>query len=124
MLTTKEQFGLKIKSIREEKHFTVRQAALQGGFSSAYLSQIENGKKNIPKVETLYKIAQGLRISNDEILELAGIGTKKDNINKIDEQFEEELVLAFDGKPIPDSDKQKILEYVELLKLKRERENE
>ena len=32
MLTTKEQFGLKIKSIREEKHFTVRQAALQGCF--------------------------------------------------------------------------------------------
>lgn len=44
---------------------------------------------------------------------MAGIGTKKDNINKIDEQFEEELVLAFDGKPIPDSDKQKILEYVD-----------
>lgn len=56
MLTTKEQFGLKIKSIREEKHFTVRQAALQGGFSSACLSQIENGKKIFQKLKRYIKL--------------------------------------------------------------------
>ncbi|WP_288846640.1 XRE family transcriptional regulator [uncultured Fructobacillus sp.] len=72
-MTTKENFGKTIKDIRLDKRFSVRQTALQANMSPSYLSQLENGHKSIPKVETLYRLAKGLRITNDEILRIAGI---------------------------------------------------
>ncbi|MEX0381317.1 helix-turn-helix domain-containing protein [Leuconostoc sp. MS02] len=115
-MVTKEKFGSQIKKIREKKHFTVRQTALQGKFSSAYLSQIENGKKNIPKVATLYKIATGLRISNDDILALAGI-THIDNSNvDLGEQLENsDLLLSFEGKELSPEYRQAILSILKTL---------
>lgn len=80
MVVTKEEFGKKIKNIRTEKRFSVRQAALQSGISNSFLSQVENGKRNIPKPETLKKIAKGLRISEDEIMYIAGYAAKPTNI--------------------------------------------
>ncbi len=119
-MTTKEQFGSQIKKNREKKHFTVRQTALQGGFSSAYLSQIENGNKNIPKVETLYKIAKGLRLSKNDILALAGITEpeKKPLKDKIDlgEQLENsELLLSFEGKELSPEYRHAILSILKTL---------
>ncbi|CAK1226430.1 XRE family transcriptional regulator [Fructobacillus evanidus] len=83
-MATKEDFGKTIKDIRLDKRFSVRQAALQANMSPSYLSQLENGHKSIPKVETLYRLAKGLRITNDEILKIAGIvdDVSKVNISK------------------------------------------
>ncbi|MCM6833189.1 helix-turn-helix domain-containing protein [Leuconostoc mesenteroides] len=119
-MVTKEQFGQKIKHIREKKHYTVRQAALQGNFSSAYLSQIENGNKNIPKVETLYRIAKGLRISKDEILHIAGITshTSPKHPNSVDlgKQFaDDDLLLSFEGKPLSPEYREAILSILRTL---------
>ena len=105
-MISKEIFGLEIKRIRVQKHFTVRQTALQGHISPAYLSQIENGNKNIPKVETLYKIAKGLRISENEILDIAGITThENDKTDRytidLGEQLDnDKLLLSFEGKEL------------------------
>lgn len=66
-------FGARIKQIREEKGYSVRQLAMQSDMSPSYISLIENGYRSMPTNKTLYKIAKGLRISNNEILELAGI---------------------------------------------------
>lgn len=66
-------FGPKLKELRNEKRFTIRQAALQAGISSSFWSQVENKKREIPKPNTLKKMAKGLRVSEQEILELAGI---------------------------------------------------
>ncbi len=120
IMITNEEFGTQIKKIRENKHFTVRQTALQGGFSSAYLSQIENGKKNIPKIATLYKIAKGLRISQDDILMLAGITHLEDtptNANvDLGEQLENnELLLSFEGKELSPEYRQAILSILKTL---------
>lgn len=73
------EFGKKIKQIRNEKRFTVRQAAYQGGLSNSYWSQVETGKRNIPKPETLEKMAKGLRISRDDILEMAGLSSNENH---------------------------------------------
>jgi len=68
-------FGPKIKEIRNTKRFTIRQAALQAGISSSFWSQVENKKREIPKTNTLKKMATGLRISDEEIFKLAGISS-------------------------------------------------
>lgn len=72
-------FGSKIKEIRLEKHFSLRQVAQQSKIdgqpviSPSYWSLIERGERNIPKVDTLKRMAKGLRISENEILNLAGL---------------------------------------------------
>lgn len=73
METNAKNFGNQIKQIREEKGYSVRQVALNSGMSPSYLSRIENGYRDLPTNKTLYKIAKGLRITNDEILRIAGI---------------------------------------------------
>lgn len=73
METNAKNFGNQIKQIREEKGYSVRQVALNSGMSPSYLSRIENGYRDLPTNKTLYKIAKGLRITNDEILKIAGI---------------------------------------------------
>lgn len=66
-------FGDEIKKIREEKHYSLRQAAQQMGVSASYLSNLENKKTpSNPKPMTLDKIADGLRTDKDTIYKLAG----------------------------------------------------
>lgn len=64
-------FGSKIKELREKHGFTVRQVAKQAGISPAYWSQVENGKRNIPKPVTLDKMAHGLREDREILYHLA-----------------------------------------------------
>lgn len=66
-------FGDKLKDIRLSKGDSVRKIALYAGISASYYSQVENGKRRIPKPETLRKIAKGLRISESQIFELANL---------------------------------------------------
>ncbi|CAH1850016.1 helix-turn-helix domain-containing protein [Convivina praedatoris] len=73
MVSTNKNFGNTIRNIRLEKGFSIRQVALQAGMANSYISQLENAKRNIPKPETLYKLAHGLRVSNEEMLSAAGI---------------------------------------------------
>ncbi|WP_337090212.1 helix-turn-helix transcriptional regulator [Leuconostoc pseudomesenteroides] len=87
MAVTKEQFGASIKRIREEKGYTVRQVALWADVSPAYLSRVENAHREIPTPKTLYKIAKGLRISNAEILEYAGIVDETKSVDNAKESI-------------------------------------
>ncbi|CAK8054160.1 helix-turn-helix domain-containing protein [Eupransor demetentiae] len=88
------EFGNKIRDIRLMKGYSVRQAAMQGGISFSFLSKVENGHRSIPKVENLYKIAKGLRISNEDILKIAGINSgEADNIVNISEYDDVELPI-------------------------------
>ncbi|MGF7436810.1 helix-turn-helix domain-containing protein [Lentilactobacillus senioris] len=72
-------FGQKLKNKREELHLGVNQLALQSGVSASQISRIENGKKNTPKIETLKKLAHGLRISDKEMFAMAGITDESSN---------------------------------------------
>lgn len=74
----KKSFGIKLKNIREKKNFSLRQVSQQSktknkaAISPSYWSLIERGLRSIPKPSTLERMAKGLRISPDEIMELAG----------------------------------------------------
>lgn len=71
-------FGSKIKDIRLEKHYSLRQVSQQSktddlpAISPSYWSLIERGERNIPKRETIARIAHGLREPEERITELAG----------------------------------------------------
>ena len=84
-----QSFGASIKNIRNKKNMSLRQVEIaSGGLSSSFISKLENGKRNIPKVETLEKLAKGLRISKEEMFKLAGLEVSKPtNIEQISSNF-------------------------------------
>jgi transcriptional regulator with XRE-family HTH domain len=53
-------FSEALKYLRKQKPMTLRELADASGTSSAYLSQLETGKRNPPKPEILQKIVLGL----------------------------------------------------------------
>ena len=65
-------FGSELKRIRNNLGLTVREVAKRSDISHSYLSQVENGRRNPPKPETLIKIAKGLNVNSDDLMYLAG----------------------------------------------------
>ena len=111
------EFGRKLKELRNEKGFTVRQLALQAGISNSYLSQVENGKRSIPKPATLEKIAKGMRVPKEDIFLMAGISndsstptwaTDKDQTDL--ERFlrENEGSMTYGGENLTEEEKDKL----------------
>ena len=60
-------FGEKLRKLRKEKGFSIRKLSELSGVAHSYLSQVETGKRGIPKVETLEKIATGLNIPSIDL---------------------------------------------------------
>lgn len=65
-------FGEYLKSLREDKNMSIRQLSLYSGVSNAYISQLENGKRNIPKPEILKKICKPLGVTYEELMDRSG----------------------------------------------------
>ena len=64
--------GAFIREQREQAHVSVRQLSKLTGVSNPYLSQIERGLRK-PSAEILQQIANGLRISAEQLYLRAGI---------------------------------------------------
>lgn len=94
-----------IKARREEKKYSLVEFAGMVGISPGYLSQLENGRKANPKLETVLKIIRELDIDIDMLL---GLEEPKENLNyRIPSLMK--LILAKDRN-------QKVLENREVLK--------
>ncbi|HRG18367.1 MAG TPA: helix-turn-helix transcriptional regulator [Flavobacterium lutivivi] len=55
----KEKFGLKVKSLREEKGISIEHLANISNVDRNYISDIEKGKRNV-SIEVIEKIIKGL----------------------------------------------------------------
>lgn len=65
-------FGLYLKELRKENNLSIRQLAERSGVSNAYLSHLENGKRNIPSPDILRRLSEQLNIDHNELMEKAG----------------------------------------------------
>lgn len=61
------QFGKHLKRLREAKGISLNMLAYENDLNKSTLSRIENGKVD-PKLTTIYKIAQSLEITIDELI--------------------------------------------------------
>lgn len=61
------EVGRRISDVREERGLTQRQLAEKAGISIAFLSEIENGKRNLSSGKLL-RIADELSVSTDYLL--------------------------------------------------------
>lgn len=66
------EFGKYLSNLRKNRSLTVNQLAVYSGVSAALISRVENGKRGIPKPETLSKLAEVLNVPTAQLLSAAG----------------------------------------------------
>lgn len=66
MITVKEQFGKRLKSIRGSRSWTQENLAEKMDISSNYISSIERGQEN-PTFDMLVKFSKALGIEMEEL---------------------------------------------------------
>ncbi|CAK1233066.1 helix-turn-helix domain-containing protein [Fructobacillus fructosus] len=122
-MPTKEQFATNINEIRESKGFTIRQVATYSGLNPSTISMLENAKRNIPKVSTLEKLANGLKEPVNKIIELAGYKPESHKSNEYEDTLtdaQKQVAYLID----PDATQEEIdqiKQLVEIAKLSKKR---
>ena len=61
-----------LKKLRAEKKYTLKEAGDRTNIAEAYLWQLENGKREVPRPETLRKLAEGYGMPLENLLKYAG----------------------------------------------------
>ncbi|HEX7057329.1 MAG TPA: helix-turn-helix transcriptional regulator [Bacilli bacterium] len=61
-----------LKKIRKMRGYTIREVSKRSGVSHGYISQLENGVRNVPSPEILLKLADALEYSYEELMKIAG----------------------------------------------------
>ncbi|WP_349535196.1 helix-turn-helix domain-containing protein [Leuconostoc citreum] len=105
------------KDIAKLRGLSLDDVALKAGLSA---KSIYNWGRNSPKSENLDKVADVLHVSTDYLLgRTDDIHPSSQKSNNELSDFDEEIMMAFDGKPIPDEDKEKLLEFARFLRSQR-----
>jgi transcriptional regulator with XRE-family HTH domain len=118
-------FGKYIKSLREQKGYSVNQLAIYSEVSAAQISRIETGQRGVPKPETIQKLAKGLKRPYKELMRVAGHIEDGSDLNKYFPEANEgeENVFFKNWESLSEEDKKQALDYIQYLKDKAEREN-
>ena len=61
-----EKFGHAVATLRKEKGYSQERFALEAGIARKYMSDIENGKRNV-SLDVISRIAEKLKISLSEL---------------------------------------------------------
>lgn len=110
--TNSFMLGEFIKELRKEKGYTLREVAEKTGISNTYISNLENGVKDSPSMETLFKLSRALDVNYTQLLEKSGYINEKDNILTKDEE------KAFEAAAFLQSSEELHLIYQQLEKSK------
>ena len=114
----------RVKEVSELRKISLQTLAEK---SNMGINSIYGWKTKKPSVDKISAVADVLHVSTDYLLGRTDeMNYISDDNKKIDlkDTLDDEIMLAFDGHEIPDEDKVKIREYIELLDLKRRSEHE
>lgn len=100
-----------LKDLRKLKGYTIREVADRSGVSPAYISQLENGNRNVPSPDIIAKLSEGLNISYSELMGVAGYlennEPRKLNTAPINlRRFLRDNDFVFDGIHLTEEDKE------------------
>jgi len=99
------EYGELLRTYRERRGLNIAQLAQKTNASSAYISQIEYGKRKAPEYKLCVKIAEVLNLSSDEKYHFVMYSLKeKLNIDDISE------IYSIFG--VPKTKKENIVEYI------------
>ena len=66
-MTLIETFGRNVRQARKDKGWTQEQLAFEAGVKRAYLSEVENGQRNV-SLDVVEKLAKALDVSPDVLM--------------------------------------------------------
>lgn len=66
-MTLIEVFGRNVRAARKQQGWTQEQLAFEAGVKRAYLSEVENGQRNV-SLDVVEKLAQALGIKADVLM--------------------------------------------------------
>ncbi|KHL95362.1 hypothetical protein QW71_12910 [Paenibacillus sp. IHB B 3415] len=95
------EFGIFLKKQRTFKSYTVRQLAELADISPSYITNLENGKRDLPSPEVLKKLSEPLDVSFQKLMVIAGHVKYEDWFtNKVTgEEYDELFVSDMLGFP-------------------------
>ena len=98
MCSLKQQFGARIKELREKRGISQEKLAEIVGMESRHISRIETGK-SFTKIENIYKIALTLNVDIDKLFSFKHKCNtefiKKDIINYLGKANKNQLELIY-----------------------------
>lgn len=123
MVISVRNFGETLRELREKRGYTVNQLGIYSEVSPALISKIENGKRGIPKPDTIEKLAKGLKMDYTDLMILAGHidGDTKESEDEFIEDIDLELTdeeilrkynLQVDGRPLTPEEAKGFIAFV------------
>lgn len=67
-MTLQEKLGKAVAQLRKERNISQEQFAFDSGIARKYMSEIENGKRNI-SLDVIERLAQAFRMRPSELFE-------------------------------------------------------
>lgn len=106
------------KETAKKRGLSLKIVATKAGLAE---NAIYRWNANNPKADNLQKVADVLDVSTDYLL---GRTNQMNSYSSKDKatDLENTTILAFDGKPIDEEDRQKLLQYARFIMQERERE--
>lgn len=116
-----------LRHMRKLKGYTIREVAERSGVSPGYISQLENGNRNVPSPDIIAKLSEGLNVPYVDLMNSAGYLEVREapitsNAPVNLRRFLRENELMFDGILLTEQDKEWIERTLTALFWK-EREN-
>ena len=74
------KFGAYLRSLREERHFSQKEAAEAAQISSPYIAQLERGQRNPPGSDIICRLARAYQVPEQTLLQEAGYINGRDSI--------------------------------------------
>lgn len=114
------EFGAYLKEVRERNGLSVNELSSYSEVSNAQISRIERGIRGVPKPETILKLAKALKVPYEEMMKKAGYlpnenvpswASSKDK-RDFKKMLEEDGNLMFDGLPLDEEDRRRILDVL------------
>jgi transcriptional regulator with XRE-family HTH domain len=62
-----EVFGRRVRELRHERGWTQEQLAFEAGVKRAYISEVENGQRNV-SLDVVEKLAKALGVAADSLM--------------------------------------------------------
>lgn len=103
-MTSEQQFGAKLRELRENKEWTLRRAAKAAGITHQRLAELEagvargTGKATRPSKDVVGRLARAYDVPKDFLLELAGYARERPLISDRDALLLDLFHLLSDGK--------------------------
>jgi transcriptional regulator with XRE-family HTH domain len=106
------ELGDRLRTVRNLRGWSLREAAEKAEISSAYLQKLESGQVQSPSPHVLYSLAQRLRVPYSNLMELAGYVVPSDSDEREALPNINTLAYALSSEELTDAEAAALAQYL------------